>query len=740
MDNSQPWAPEAKMREAILEGSLIRAYDEAIKFVKSANVKADLSLVVTNLQYMTSECKLMTDSMVDGCVVPDLDTLFSRMRENLHDMADNLSLVIAAATPDVPVRIRTLANSCSPVSDITALIADYKQMALVGSDGFEVIEPLCRVLDAQKIAEHEAKAIFNSLINDHELPELHRAYAVSALCHNIMSRHDRHLALSLISALRMGGLEPAVKGRCAVALIADMISWPRRWMTDRVLLDELDDLVEDSGSDAALLLRSVFVLFAKARMVDIVFQLLNADVVREVNNIVGNLIKAIIDRKKVSGDAGVSITLSEDEAQEIFGFRQKAILDKFARLEQWKQMGIDVGYHSMKNMKDFPFFRNSFLHWLRPFDPSDAEVTDSVAHFDDKDDVLKSVAALSALPDSDKYSLTFSFKTASQELSQKLCEAIKNAELSADALSCAGETCPPAMSSELVAADGFVKDLYRAWKLRPDEFGYTPVFSSLTDVIEGGPVYHIFPSDSLQDKLGSLLVKFECWPEALKVFSSLCERSGADSASDAAIIRKYAYCLIKAGRDEDAIEQLRRAEIIDDSDIWTKRVLAECYAGLGRYAAAAYVVERANELGKADSKMLFIAASCNISLRRYDAAMQYYKSIAEAEPSNVEAACGVARCLLLLGRDDEAKEKISGLAEVGSSATLAISAIYSAVTLCFSQAKDMLVAVAKEKGCAAAIAIINDNKDILLSHGISEGHVFVLADRVRAECDQLGIE
>ena len=52
----------------------------------------------------------------------------------------------------------------------------------------------------------------------------------------------------------------------------------------------------------------------------------------------------------------------------------------------------------------------------------------------------------------------------------------------------------------------------------------------------------------------------------------------------------------------------------------------------------------------------------------------------------------------------------------------------------------MLVAVAKEKGCAAAIAIINDNKDILLSHGISEGHVFVLADRVRAECDQLGIE
>ena len=100
--------------------------------------------------------------------------------------------------------------------------------------------------------------------------------------------------------------------------------------------------------------------------------------------------------------------------------------------------------------------------------------------------------------------------------------------------------------------------------------------------------------------------------------------------SDAAIIRKYAYCLIKAGRDEDAIEQLRRAEIIDDSDIWTKRVLAECYAGLGRYAAAAYVVERANELGKADSKMLFIAASCNISLRRYDAAMQYYKSIAEA--------------------------------------------------------------------------------------------------------------
>ncbi len=733
MDNTKPWAPEAKMRQAILKGSMIEAYDEAINMLKSAPIKVDTTPIITNVQFMRSECKIMTASMVDGCQPPELDSLFAHMRENLHDLADNLSLVFAALDPNTPKRVRALADACTRVADISSLISEYRQLATLGSDGLGSIESLCNVLDTQKIAEHEAKELVSNLIGDTRLPVIDREFAVDALCHNLMTRHGRPTVLSLISALRVGELEPKVVGRIAVAIVADMISWPERWMTDRVLLESLDDLV-DNDAEVADILRSIFIFFAKPRILPTVERFFNEDMAAEVNAMVSDLVNKV-------NKTDSSITISEEEADEIFGFKRKGFIDKMAKIEHWKKIGVDIGYTSTKGMRIFPFFRGEFMHWLRPFDPANPDIVKAVEHFADPDKVIRAVEGMDSLPDSDKYAIMLGFGGVDEATFNKLCDAASSADESDNMSNFVGKRVSEGCASALVSADGFVKDLYRAWMLRPDDFGYTPAFSSLCGALDGGLASHLFTDAAKLDYLGSSLVKYECWDEAVKVFATLCERNEADGTVDVNSLRKYAFSLIKVGRTEDGAEQLRRAEIIDDSDAWTKRILAECYVGLGKLSAAAYTVERAREAGTADAKMLAIAALCYTSMRKYDSALKCWTERADKAPSDADSALGIVRCLMQLGRDADAEERMGALlGDDDSAAALRLKALLATIRLKFTEANDILVKLARKEGCKSAVAVLEDDREMLEAHGITDASRLVLADRVRSACEDGGIE
>lgn len=719
-DNTTRWNPEDAMADAIHRGSFVEALDEAESVARASVRDEPLARLLAKIADVRADCQMMRMSLVDGMVSPSLDALFTHMRQRLYALADTLRLVTAAASPAAPHRLKLMAAQDSDMADTLALATDYKQVALLGSDGLEPVEGLCLVLDQQNISEYEARTLFQSVVRDVNLPTIHRTFALGAIAHNLISRHNRSLATELLQTLLTPDLEPVIYGRTAVALAADMVAWPNRWTDDAALLALLDEAMDDANATCANILRHAIVSIARQRLAQTVEHIFEVEMQNEMNIIV----KKLIDKNPSGG----TINLSEDDADEIFGFKSKKILGSLAKIEEWKTKGVDVGFVSMKHLKSFPFFRQAVLNWLRPFDPADPVVVEALAPLDAElaDFVAKTIAANKILPDSDKYSLVFGTKGLNANMIKEYCNTLNMSAQAdaddADEIEVLNETKVMAC----LAADALVKDLYRAARLCAAEFGPTDIFATQCDFFTSGLYSHVFSNAGLA-KVGLALVESRAWSEAQKVYSILC----AADATDANSLRKLAFCLLKTSCTEEALEQLRKADIVDDSDAWTKRMIAECYVNLGQFPQASFAIEQAREVSPSDLRLTSLSARCNEELGHFEAALADWREVAYGQPDNAEAAIGVARCLLLTGSADEAAEALDACPD-GIEA-LKVKALLLVARLKFSEAREALAQIAKSVGAEATADSLTLAAEHLSRYGVSRSHILMIADSVRSD-------
>lgn len=706
---------DAQMRDAAHRGALIDALDLAKQLVTdnlSGEQQADMLDKVYGIR---TECQMTYDALTDGQVSKDMNDMFGYMRQRVYGLADALALAIADASPSGPRRLKDIAKRDSDMADIQTLIDDYKQMVMLGSDGFEPVENLCQVLDCQNISEPDAQLIFSAVVNNAELPQFHRAYVVSSLCHNLITRHNRALATELIKTVMTTTEEdPILRGRAAVAIAADMVAWPNRWTDDGELLNALKSLCTDE-TGGGFIVHHALIYIIRQRLVPIVEHILEVEMQDKMNL----LVKRIIDKNPKGGH----IKITEDDAESLFGTDGEKVIDGLAKIENWRTQGVDVGFVSMKHMKSFAFFKYSLLNWLRPFDPADAAVANVLASFDDelRDAVAKSIFVMPFFPDSDRYSMIFCMTNFNAETAKEYCRNLP-AYMGTD--NEAGADGAPVKS--IAASLSFVEDLYRAVRLRSDDFGPTDLFANQKEFFTSGLYSHVFFDDMLQG-LGRAIVECKAWPEAQELYSILCAKEGASVAN----IRKYAFCLLKTADTKAALEQLRKADLIDDSDAWTKRMMAECHIELGQYQQAAYVIEQLRAIAPSDARATTLSARCNEQLHKYDLALADWSEVAYTQPDNAEAAVGVARCMLFAGKKDEVADALAKCPE--GVETDKVRALLLTAQLKFSEARKLLASIAKTEGDKVAADLITQAVDCLISYGVSRRYVLMMADTVRLD-------
>lgn len=715
------WAPEAKICDAIHRGSFAEALDEAERVVRVRAGSAQCGGgLIAKVDDARADLRLMYKSLVDGVVSADLDGLYDHMRQRLYSLADSIRLAAASLDPQAPARFRSLGRPGAINADIPALVADYRQEALLGSDGLDPVDSLCLALDGQVIAEHEARIVFSSVVTDGGLPEGQRAFVIGVLAHSLISLHNRAVAMELTRMLADGGLEPAIMGRAAAALAADMTQWPLRWADDPALLADLDSLARGGGQGAEIL-RQAIAGIAMQRLVPTVEHLLEVEMRDEMNSIAQKIIKQKPD--------GGTINISEEDTEEIFGLKGKKILGNLAKIEEWKRKGVDIGYVSMKHMKADAFFSsNGGINNVRPFDPFNSAVSESLSAFEPqlRDEIVRLVSKSRLLPDSDKYSIIFSMRGINAAAAQGYCKALSMNESTPD-----GQEVADGGTAEAARAAGFlVKDLYRGVRLRPGDFP-ADIFDSQCGFFSSGVHTHLFDSGQLAT-LALSLVESRSWPEAQAAYSILCAQDGTNAAN----LRKHAYCLLKTDDSQAALEQLRKADIVDDSDVWTKRMIAELCMGCGQYAQAAYALEQARRISPADLRLATLSARCSETLRHYDLALKDWREVAYARPDDPEATAGVARCLIMTGGRDDAARALSQCPE-GVEADKALALLLVA-ELKFAEAKAALARLAKSIGAAAAADTLCQAADSMAQYGVTRSHVMLLADAVRGGDPQDG--
>ncbi len=595
------------------------------------------------LDVICKDLNLLLDFMASGGDDPQRAKVLCSLKMRLHDVADALeySIRIDPGQPNCRQRHEALHNMNR--ADIPSLVAIYKQDALTAACSLDSLYVLCTSLDLQRLTVDDVAVVFDYIVCDADIPDADRAYVVSVLAHNLICRHNTHLARRFVKALGDRALSGMSLARATVAVVASVISNPSRWGEDSELLVLLAQALKDNREFSRLAV-ATFSSLAKTNLTPVIENFFANDMAQEITR----LAKTIMDRKDE-----ITTKVNTEDLEAIFGSdNNKSVIDKFSQLAKWQEDGADVNFATHRAMKRSPFF-SSDIHWFRPFEVNSSVVADAIMSVEPayQSRLVQAVSKMT-MCDSDKYSTLSILGSMKLPNAEGLCQTFEEERRRWN------DMHPKEDSSPLVdMVDSFVKDLYRAFVIDPERFGKTVLFQVDDWDLNTEPLM-VLANPDVADTLGRIFVNYDCWMAAYFIYY---EMSYADP-SDVKTLRKLALCQKRCDMS-DAIQTLQRADMLDGTDSWTKQTLAKWYFEKSEYANCLGALIDAEHLKPLSAKLLSLRGQCQIYLHRLHDALNSFLGITFADPSSPDGYQGAALCLVLTGRADEAPKYIDMLGE-----------------------------------------------------------------------------
>ncbi len=713
------WAPDAEIR------SRLDRWDNIGALQCAADIATRLSRkdIAETAQAILDDLLMTTEYLIKGVKDPERPNLVGHIRERAYALSDVIRIASAPQSSEAPRREKLMAVADDERRGIEESIAEYKQSALVG-DTESALTHLCHRLDLQWLEPHDVETIFTQVIADHEIASPDRAFMASALCHNNLTRHNRSIVhQSILLLISDKALSDDIAGRLLLIIMSDMVAWPERWECDKLLPETLRKLI-DGDDVAATALRIILIDIIKMRMNPTVEDFIEHGM---TDRILGFLKKHI---DKTKGDGPKEIVLRGDEAEDFIANEGKHFRSGLEKMQEWKLDGLDIEFSSIRHMKDDDFFRET-VNWYRPFSADDCHIPPTPPNRDPElhQRLIEAFAENKEMAESDKYSLLLSFQNTDSKIISSFCDgADENTRIKGESISSADADAQEYIGYSQ-SAIRLIKDLYRGYKLRRSGFGDTNIFDDITRAIGSESLGIIMPCE---ETFGDRLVKYGCWAEALIVFSKIAET--AEGRSSAVIMRKYAMCLIRNEKDDDAIRALKQADLLDESDPWTKQTLARLMYSKCEYASALFYIQSAKELKRQSRSMIMMEAESEECLGRHEDALKIWEKMTYEDEDDAEAQTGAARCLLVLGRRHEAGDAMKHVdAEEGGEDAKIIRALFAIIdgqtSLGIEALRDVVEEKEDEDDLAEAMTrIIMDCKNILMKFGMTEIDVRLLAN------------
>lgn len=676
------------------------------------------------LDSIANDYSLMLDFMASGGADPQRAKILASLRFRLHDIADSIELASHLNKGEASTRHYEEACRDHARANVSSLVADYKQQSLTIPCGLDAMDVLCQTLDIQRLSESEASIVFDYIIRDADTPDAERAYAVGVLAHSIIFRHNIHLARHFVKAFADDVLTGQTAARAAVTIVASVLAHPYRWQEDDELLASLKQAAA-SNPRFNLLAKASFSMFAKTNITGEIERFFAEDMAQEISRLAENIME---HKDKVTSK------IDPEEIEAIFGSdNNPSIIDKFSQLAKWQEDGADVNFATHSAMKTSDFFRPA-ANWFRPFDPNSSSVEDALRNIDQAfRQRLANAIAQMPMPDSDKYSTAYVLGRMSLPNVGDICQTFEEeGRRSADARA-ANANITPDTAAELLAADNFVKDLYRAFIIKPDLMGQSILFSQDLWQVQFDAVSVFFPTPSDADSLGRTLVKYNCWGAAARIYEKLL---GDPPSSDVTTMRKLALCLKRKGDDVDSLDLLIHADSIDGSDAWTKQTIAQWQFENCEYARCLSSLIGAEQIKPLSPRLATIKARCQMSLHKTSEALNTFLGLTFTAPDQGVGYQGAAQCQFLLGRPDEAVKYVGMLREnnvVESIDLPACEAILGLVSLAASNIPDAIAHFRHIDGVDVESLICNANA-ALLAYGLKQSDIDLFTEIVRRGC------
>ncbi len=613
-----------------------------------------------------NDYSLLLQYYVNGSVDPQRQEMLSKIKTKAHNAVELYRAEVAErADEGIGQREIDMSKDASgkvQLEDLTFGLTEVYEPTKKDYAQEEELYAAMQALTCRYMSAEDVAWVREKILNSAECSAEDKAFAVSSLSLNMIYRFNQNLAYILIE--QMDNSDSQIAARATVGILLSLTSHTVQWTTDKTLMSTLRNDLEQHPKHQKMLqmayLSVVQTIMTKAQR--------NANV-ENFNERMERLKEQIENMQRDNGEIEIS------DLEEIFGDgKDKNVLNYLKKVSEWLQDGCDIGFKSYKMLKTDRFF-NEPMSWIRPFDKYAYDLNRAVQHIYGKDGAEEIIGLMSktlSFCDSDKYSILLSMDSMPRDVSEQMKRTLIEETKRFDEMLYEREEESKETTAIRWRIIGFVHDLYRLRELKPSYCNLSEIDPQklLGFMTEHNNLFRLIYTTSEEvDLLGRKLVDYELWVEAAKVYDGLIENQ---KPVEADWLRKYALCVLKQeeelrqnrketteARNDNrnttkAEKYLRKADLIEDDNSWTKIKLAEINYYHRLYDTALYYLESASQIKTLRWKESMMLIECALRCGEMQKAQKFlsaFDSERESEPDVMRMA---AEHEILAGNLDEA--------------------------------------------------------------------------------------
>ena len=651
MDKTEISKLRNKLYEYLDSKQLVLAF-KTLRLMVDNTQKWELS---EELNRLTTSYGYMLQYLSQGVLDPQRDNILSQILVDAYTLTDKTVISLAASQSThifyqreqqyKNVKLQNLVEEYIVAHNKIQLLSSVNE-ANLDNDASTSLMRQCEALESDmfnkvwssfplnKDEEESVKA----LLANEQLPSHLKSLVLSALMLGLSKFFDAtKLILLLNSYSKLNDTE--LKLRALINAVIIIYLYRNRINAYKDVLTALKsiEIQPDFEGDMQL----IFTRLIHSRNTDNISRKLKDDIMPELQKLSPDLFNKI--KGKTPGTIDISDIEENPQWQEWLD--KSGITRKLEEYNEIQLQGGDVFISTFAKLKSYPFF-NTLSNWFLPYHDKCTAVTSA---FGGKKHPLTGLfKVMPILCDSDKYSMLLSIAAAPESQRNMMFQQFEAQREQLQELQ--NEEVQSVIKMRDNIVNRYIQDLYRFFKLYSRRREFKSIFDSdinLTDVECLKPYITHTPTLSV---IAEFYFKNGFYDDAIKFYRLMVSNHDADPH----VYQKIGYSFQSLGKWREALRNYSRYELVDSSDVWNTKQMAQCYRSLHDHAKAIEYYSKALDISTQSVNLCLSLGHCFLDKGEYDKALQQYYKADFMPKAKHRAWRPIAWCSLLTGKHEQA--------------------------------------------------------------------------------------
>lgn len=607
------------------------------------------------LNRLTTAYGYMLQYLTQGVLDPERDNILSQILVDAYNLTDKT--VIALAAPQ-STHLFYQREQQYRGRGLQSMVEDYlteqNKLQLLNS-----VEESSRNTDAStrllRQCETIESDIFNkvwssfplntddthaikTLLANNQLPNHLKSLVLSALMLGLSKFFDETKLTLLLNAYRTLD-DTELQLRALINAIIIIYLYRSRISAYKCVTSALKELEQEPNFDGDMQL--IFTRLIYSRNTDNITRKLKDDIMPELQKMSPDLIN------KIKGKTPGTIDMSEIEENPQWQewLDKSGITRKLEEFNELQLQGGDVFISTFAKLKTYPFF-NTLSNWFLPFHDNCSAVTSA---FGGKKHPLTGLfKMMPILCDSDKYSMLLSIASAPESQRNMMFQQFDAQREQFEELK--SEEAQSFIKMRDTIVNRYLQDLYRFFKLYSRRREFRSIFDTDINLTEAQCLKSYISHTPTLSVIAEFYFKNGFYDDAIKFYRLMV----ANHDTDPHVYQKIGYAQQSLGKLREALKNYSRYELVDNTDVWNIKQMAQCYRLLREHDKAVEYYSKALEISPQSVNLCLSLGHCYLDQGDYDSALkQYYK--ADFMPKAKHRAWRpIAWCSILTGKHEQA--------------------------------------------------------------------------------------